>query len=246
MRLGWASRKSAHHGAIVAFFSLLARQRRYKTSDTMPHGPRKYNMPNTQAERARRLLAQHGMMRIRELAAEGVAATTVARLLADGVVLRLSRGLYQLADADLDVHHDLAEATKRVPKGVICLTSALSYHDLTDQMPRKIWIAIGLKDWAPAEHGPRLRVVRMSDRLLHSDIETHIIENVSVPMFTIPRMLVDCFRHRQSVGINVAVGALRETLRQRKTTPAAIAECARKRGAWSVMAPYLEALTLDG
>lgn len=212
----------------------------------MDHDPRKYNTPDTQAARARGLLAQHGMMRTSELAAEGVAATTIARLLADGVVLRLSRGLYQLADADLDVHHDLAEATKRVPKGVICLTSALAYHDLTDQMPRKVWIAIGLKDWAPAEHGPRLRIVRMSDRLLQSDIETHMVENVSVSMFTIPRTLVDCFRHRKSVGINVAVEALRETLRQRKASPAVIAECARQRGAWSVMAPYLETLTLDG
>lgn len=212
----------------------------------MDHNPRKHNAPDTQAARARNLLSQRGMMRTSELASEGIAATTIARLLADGVVLRLSRGLYQLADADLDVHHDLAEAMKRVPKGVICLTSALAYRQLTDQMPRKVWMAIGLKDWPPAEHGPPLRIVRMSDRLLQSDIETHMIENVSVSMFTIPRTLIDCFRHRKSVGINVAIEALRETLRQRKATPAVIAECARKRGAWSVMAPYLEALTLDG
>lgn len=212
----------------------------------MDHNPRKYNTPDTQAKRARGLLAQHGMMRTSELAAEGVAATTMARLLANGTVLRLSRGLYQLADADIDIHHDLAEATKRVPKGVICLTSALAYHELTDQMPRKVWMAIGSKDWAPAEHGPRLRIVRMSDRLLQSDIETHMIENVSISMFTIPRTLVDCFRHRKSVGMNVAIEALRETIRQRKATPAVIAECARKRGVWSAMAPYLETLTLDG
>lgn len=212
----------------------------------MAHSPRKYNKSDTQAERARGLLAQHGMMRASELAAEGVAATTMARLLTNGTVLRLSRGLYQLADANLDIHHDLAEATKRVPKGVICLTSVLAYHELTDQMPRKVWMAIGTKDWTPAEHGPRLRIVRMSNRLLQSDIETHMIENVSVSMFTIPSTLVDCFRHRKSVSIDVAIEALRETLRQRKATPAVISECARKRGAWSVMAPYLQALTLDG
>lgn len=212
----------------------------------MAHSPRKYNRSDTQGERARGLLAQHGMMRASELAAEGVAATTMARLLTDGTVLRLSRGLYQLADANLDIHHDLAEATKRVPKGVICLASVLAYHELTDQMPRKVWMAIGTKDWTPAEHGPRLRIVRMSNRLLQSDIETHMIENVSVSIFTIPRTLVDCFRHRKSVGINVAIEALRETLRQRKATLAVFAECARKRGAWSVMAPYLQTLTLDG
>lgn len=212
----------------------------------MDKSPRKYNTSETQGERARSLLVQHGMMRIRELEAEGIAATTIARLLSDGTVMRLSRGLYQLVDADIDANHDLAEAAKRVPKGIVCLTSALAYHELTDQMPRKVWIAIGHKDWTPADHGPRLKVVRMSDSLLRSDVETHMIENVGVPMFTIPRTLVDCFRHRKSVGINVAVEALRETLRQRKATPAVIAECARKRGAWSVMAPYLETLSLDG
>ena len=170
----------------------------------------------------------------------------MARLLTDGTVLRLSRGLYQLAEAEIDINHDLAEAAKRVPKGVVCLTSVLAYHELTDQIPRKVWMAIGSKDWAPVEHGPRLRIVRMSDKLLRSDIENHIIENVSVRMFTIPRTLVDCFRHRKSVGLNVAIEALRETLRQRKAMPAAIAECARERGAWSIMAPYLETLTLDG
>lgn len=212
----------------------------------MDKSPRKYNTSETQGGRARRLLVQHGMMRIRELEAEGIAATTIARLLSDGTVMRLSRGLYQLVDAEIDTNHDLAEAAKRVPRGVVCLTSALAFHELTDQMPRKVWMAIGHKDWTPADHGPRLKVVRMSDSLLRSDVETHMIENVSVPMFTIPRTLVDCFRHRKSVGINVAVEALRETLRQRKATPAVIAECARKLGAWSVMAPYLETLMLDG
>jgi predicted transcriptional regulator of viral defense system len=187
----------------------------------------------------------HGMMRTSELAAEGIAATIISRMLSEGTVLRLSRGLYQLADAKIDSNHDLAEAVKRVPKGVVCLTSALAYHGLTDQMPRKVWMAIGVKDWSPAEHGPRLKILRMSDKLLRSDTEAHMIENVSVPMFTITRTLVDCFRHRKAVGLNVAVEALREALRLRRATPAAIAECARSRGAWSLMAPYLEALTID-
>jgi predicted transcriptional regulator of viral defense system len=212
----------------------------------MKNSPRKHNSRSPQAERARELLAMHGMMRTSELAAEGIAATIISRMLSEGTVLRLSRGLYQLADAKIDSNHDLAEAVKRVPKGVVCLTSALAYHGLTDQMPRKVWMAIGLKDWSPAEHGPRLKILRMSDKLLRSDTEAHMIENVSVPMFTITRTLVDCFRHRKAVGLNVAVEALREALRLRRATPAAIAECARSRGAWSLMAPYLEALTIDG
>jgi predicted transcriptional regulator of viral defense system len=212
----------------------------------MTHAPRNNNTRETQSDRARALLNARGMMRLSEFAAEGIAATTVSRMAADGVLVRLSRGVYQLADAPIEANHDLAEAAKRVPKGVICLTSALAYHGLTDQIPRRVWMAIGLKDWTPGAHGPRLRLLRMSDHVLQTDIEIHRIENVTVRMFTIPRTLVDCFRFRKSVGLNVAVEALREALRQRKTTPAEIARLAQARGVWRFVSPYLEAFTIDG
>jgi len=211
----------------------------------MRKSPTKYNIDETQQERARTLLASRGMMRLNELTAEGIAATTISRMVEGGSLSRLSRGLYQLAEAPLDANHDLAEAAKRVPKGVICLTSALAYHGLTDQISHRVWMAIGLKDRMPIEHGPRLRLLRLSDTPLKSDVEIHMIENVAVRMFNIPRTLVDCFRFRKSVGLNVAVEALREALRLRKTTPAAIADCARARRAWTFISPYLEALTID-
>jgi predicted transcriptional regulator of viral defense system len=185
-------------------------------------------------------------MRVNELTAEGIAATTISRMVEDETIIRLSRGLYQLADAPIDINHDLAEAAKRVPKGVICLTSALAFHDLTDQLPHRVWIAIGLKDWQPSDHGPKLRLLRISDRQLKEDVETHVIENVPVKLFSIHRTIVDCFRFRKSVGLSVAVEALREALRLRRTTPATIAEQARARGAWTVIRPYLEALSIDG
>lgn len=84
----------------------------------------------------------------------------------DGEVLRLARGLYQLSDAPLDVHHSLAKSAKRIPKGVVCLVSALAFHGLTDQLPRKIWLAVGQKDWTPRPEGTPIRLVRFTDRLL--------------------------------------------------------------------------------
>lgn len=185
-------------------------------------------------------------MRTSELVANGIAATTLSRLGRGGQIHKLSRGLYQLAEAQLDANHDLAEAAKRVPKGVVCLTSALAFHHLTDQIPRSLWLAIGNKDWKPAPHGPKLRIVRFPEEQLISDVETHAIEGVPVRVFTIPRTLADCFRFRRAVGLPVAIEALRDALRQRRTSASDVAEQARRLGSWRIIEPYLQAFTIDG
>lgn len=204
-------------------------------------------MPRVSQQRplARKLLAERGMARLADLRAVGVTAATMTRMTNDGEVVRLARGLYQLADAELDAQHSLAEAATRVPKGVICLTSALAFHGLTDQLPRKVWIAIGVSDWAPETASPPLRIVRMTNTLLSDGIETHTIESVRVKVFGIAKTIADCFRHRRSVGLSIALEGLQEALRQRKVTPAAMSRQAAKSGVATVMRPYLEALTAN-
>jgi predicted transcriptional regulator of viral defense system len=132
-----------------------------------------------------------------------------------------------------------------VPKGVICLVSALAFHGITDQMPRRVWIAIGPKDWKPRIDYPPLRIVHFADKYLREDIETHEIEGVAVPIFGVAKTIADAFRHRRSVGIDVAISALKEALRQRKATPSEISAWAIKGGVWNVLRPYLEAFTAD-
>jgi predicted transcriptional regulator of viral defense system len=204
-------------------------------------------MPRVSQQRpiARKLLAQRGMVRLADLRAAGVTAATITRMAIDGEVVRLARGLYQLADAELDAQHSLAEAASRVPKGIICLTSALAFHGLTDQLPRKVWIAIGVRDWAPEPSSPPLRIVRMTNALLGDGVETHTIENVRVKVFSIAKTIADCFRHRRSVGLSIALEGLQEALRQRKVTPATMSRQAAKSGVATVMRPYLEALTAN-
>lgn len=202
--------------------------------------------PTTQRERAMELLGSGQIMRLHELVDAGVAATTVARMTKAGEIVRLGRGLYQAANADFGGDHVLAEVTKTIPKGVICLLSALAFYELTDQIPAKVWVAIGRKDWKPNSRATPLRVVRMPSELLHQDVERHTIDGVSVPIFSIPRTLADCFRHQRSVGLTVVIEALGEALRKRRTTPAAIAVAGEKVGSWKAMQPYLEALTING
>ena len=161
-------------------------------------------------------------------------------------VVRLARGLYQLPDAPLDANHTLTEAAKCVPKGVVCLVSALALHALTDQLPRAVWMAIGAKDWAPKDGRPPIHIVRFTDALLSDDIIKVQIEGVPVKIFGVAKTIADCFRHRRTVGQSVALEGLQEALRQRKATPAEIARHAERGGVATVMRPYLEALTANG
>jgi len=185
-------------------------------------------------------------LRLAELRDAGVTAATVSRMERDGEVVRLARGLYQLPDAPLDARHSLAEAAKRLPRGVICLVSALAFHGLTDQLPRKVWMAIGRKDWAPKPDGTPIRVIRFADRLLTENVETHVIEGVPVKVFGVAKTIADGFRHRGKIGQSVAIEGLQEALRQRKSTRAEITRQAERGGVSTVIRPYLEALTANG
>ncbi|MDB5412975.1 MAG: hypothetical protein JWR10_1310 [Rubritepida sp.] len=201
---------------------------------------------NTQRQIAHALLTARGIARLMELRDAGVTAATVSRMERDGEVLRLARGLYQLADAPLDANHSLAEAAKRAPKGVVCLVSALAFHGLTDQLPKQVWLAIGRKDWAPKSDGTPIRIVRFTESLLADSVETHVVEGVPVKVFGVVKTVADCFRYRNKIGLSVAIEGLQEALRQRKATPGEIAREAERGGVSSVIRPYLEALTANG
>ena len=200
---------------------------------------------STQRTQALALLKRRGMTRLAEFSEAGITATTVGRMERAGEVVRLARGLYQLPDAALDAQQSLAEAARLVPKGVICLASALSFHGLTDQMPPKVWIAIGRKDWRPRVTYPPIRIARFSDELLRRSVEHKKIAGTPVPVFGVAKTVTDLFRYRRTVGDALAMEGLRQALRQRKATPAEIAREAEAEGVWVTMEPYVMALTSD-
>jgi predicted transcriptional regulator of viral defense system len=200
----------------------------------------------TQQDHLLQLLRDHPLARARDLKAEGIDATTIARAVKTGVVIRAGRGLYQLPGSELDLESTLAEASKRVPKGVICIISALAYHHLTDQMPRKVWIAIGAKHWEPSVDYPPLRIVRFRSPYFEYGVEQHSISGVNVPVYSVAKSLADAFRNKRFVDRSVAVECLRNAIEQRKATPGEIAKVAVDCGAWKQMQPYLEAMTANG
>lgn len=200
----------------------------------------------SQRDKLKSLFEKRPILRARELRAAGIAAETIARAVDEGDIDRIARGLYQGGDADINADQNLAEVAKRIPKGVIAMVSALAYHGLTDQMPRRVWVAIGTSDWAPTSTHPPLKIVRFADKYLKQGVAYHEISGVEVPIYSIPKTLADLFRNARLADRSVAIEGLRSALDQRKTTPSEIAEAAVAGGAWKVMKPYLEALTAHG
>ena len=199
-------------------------------------------------QRARMIdyMATNAPARSKELAAIGVAATAISRAVSDGVVVRIGRGLYQLPDSEPNLHSALIEIAKRAPKAVICLTSAMSFHQLTDQLPRKVWIAIGATDWAPKIEYPQIRIVRFREPYLTNGLDVHRIRDVEVRIYSVAKTIADAFRNPKLVDRSVAIEALKSALNDRKATPGQLAVAAQESGAWNQMRPYLEALTANG
>lgn len=198
-------------------------------------------MPS-KSEQVLQLIRQDGLLRARDLDAHQFPRQYLRLLCAAGKVQRVGRGLYRAVEAGLSAHHTLALAGKRVPRGVVCLLSALGFHGVTTQHPFEVWLALESKSWRPKIEYPPLHLVWFSGAARTTDIETHTIEGVSVRIYSLAKTVADCFKYRHKIGLEVALGALRETWRQRRATTDELWRCAQACRVAQVMRPYLESL----
>jgi predicted transcriptional regulator of viral defense system len=196
----------------------------------------------TPSEKAVALVRRTGVIRARELTREGVTREHLRRLLQRGQLQRIGVGLYSLPGADISEHRSLAEACSRVPRGVICLLSALRFHNLTTQNPFEVWIAIPHKAWRPKGEGVRLRLMHLSGHALTSGVEEHRIEGVPVRVFNPAKTVADCFKFRNKIGLDVALEALRDYRRKHRSGMDELWRFAKVCRVTAVMRPYLEAL----
>jgi predicted transcriptional regulator of viral defense system len=187
-------------------------------------------------------LERLGVIRPRDLEGVSNPSRHLARLEREGKVLGMARGLYAGAEAEITTHHSLVEAAKRVPHGVICLLSALAFQGLTDELPFEVWMAVPKGAWTPKGGSPPLRIVHVSGAALTEGVETRTIEGVDVRVYSPAKTVADLFKFRSSVGLDVAVAALREVIRRRKATPSELWRAAEVCRVSKVMRPYLEAL----
>jgi predicted transcriptional regulator of viral defense system len=189
------------------------------------------------------LVRKSGVLRPRDLASRAIPREYLRRLHEKGLLHRPGRGLYVVANSRPTQHHSLAEASKRIPKGVVCLLSALQFHGLTTQAPFEIWLAIDAKARLPRVDYPPIRFVRFSGPALNENVQKHTIEGVSVLVYDPAKTVADCFKYRNKIGLDVALEALRDCKKKRKATIDQLWKAAQICRVSNVMRPYLESLS---
>jgi predicted transcriptional regulator of viral defense system len=174
-------------------------------------------------------VGQHGIVRPRDIEAIGLPREYLLRLHRQGKIVRSGRGLYSLPDAAITERHSYAEVGRRVPGGVFCLLSALEFHEITTQSPGSVWIALPQGARRP---GPSLT----------EGIENHKVESVPIRMYSVAKTVADCFKFRNKIGLDIAIEALKDSIRQKKATINEIYRYAKICRVSKVIRPYMEAL----
>jgi predicted transcriptional regulator of viral defense system len=196
----------------------------------------------TSSTRLLRLARRHGSVSRREVAEANIHTQTLSRLVRAGTLERVARGRYRLPNAPVTEHHGLALVAAAAPKAVICLLSALSFHQIGTQLPHEVWIALDRRSRRPSLRYPRLHVVRFGGDALTEGIETHRVEGEAVRVYNAAKTIADTFKYRNKIGLDVALEALREAWRARQFTMDKMYFYARVCRVERVMRPYLEAL----
>ena len=199
--------------------------------------------PVTTEQQVLHLARTHKLLRARDVTQHGLPTIALTRLVQAGKLERISRGLYGVPGAKTSEHRSLAEVSARVPKGVVCLLSALRVHGIGTQSPFEVWIAIPQHMVTPRLDQPAIRVVRMTDAALAEGVERRGIDGIKVPVFSAARTVVDCFRFRNKIGLDVALEALRDGWSKRKFSLDDLWRHATAGRVANVMRPYIEAIT---
>jgi len=198
--------------------------------------------PQTSEQAVLQLARKRPLLRARDLAQAGLPTVALTRLVSAGKLDRVGRGVYSLPNQAISEHRSLAEVAIRVPRGVICLLSALRVHDIGTQTPHEVWLAIPHRMPAPRLSQPALRVMRMSGKSLVEGIDRLSIDGVEVPVFNAAKTIADCFKFRNKIGLDVALEALREGWSKRKVTMDDLWHYASVNRVANVIRPYLETI----
>ncbi len=196
----------------------------------------------TQKDIARQLLSNNTILSSRELSDAGVHRETIRRMMESGEMTRVSRGLYSSYHFMPDEKYSLIVAQKIVKKGVVCLLSALSFHETGTQNPSEVWMAISRPGRIPVAVTIPMKVVSYSSASFTEGIETHQLENSEIKVYSIAKTIADCFKYRNKIGLDVAIEALKDVIRNKRTTVDEILHFARICRVEKVMKPYMESL----
>ncbi len=198
--------------------------------------------PSTQANATTGAASQARLLRAKQLRMQGLTSTAMSRLVASGQWVRVARGLYSPTGMDTAAHISLAIVAARVPQAVLCLLSALQFHGLTSELARQVWIAMPRASHVPKLGYPPLKMVQCSAQALEAGVEVHAHEGVNIRVYSVAKTVADCFKHRNKIGLDVAIAALKEARANQRATVDELWQFAKINRVTAVMRPYMEAI----
>ena len=197
---------------------------------------------DTHAQRILSLARQKGLLRASDLDAIEAPRVVLTRLTEAGLLERVSRGLYRLPSHPGSEHEGLATVAAKVPQAVFCLLTALQFHELTTQLPRQVWIAMPRGSHLPRLDYPPIKMVQMTGAVYTAGIEEHLRDGVTLRVYSAAKTVADCFKHRNKIGLEVALEALKDARAERMASADDLWRYAKVCRVANVMRPYLEAI----
>lgn len=200
-------------------------------------------MKNTKVDNLVLELTKKGMLKTREILKLGISKEYLRKLKERGIVERIARGIYTLPDYEFSATQSIAEAARQIPKGVICLLSALRFHGFTTQNPFEVWVAVERTAWKPKISSPtQVRYLKFSGKAFTAGVQTKTVDNIKVKVYCPAKTVADCFKYRNKIGLDVALEALREGWQEKRFTMDELWEYAKICRVSNIMRPYLESL----
>ena len=200
-------------------------------------------MPSdTHTQRILDLASQKGLLRASDLDAIDAPRVVLTRLSAAGLLEKIGRGLYRLPDAQISEFDSLATVATKVPQAVFCLLTALQFHELTTQLPRQIWIAMPRGSHVPRIDYPPIKMVQFTGEAYTAGIEEVERDGVKLRVYSVAKTVADCFKHRNKIGLDVAMEALKDARSRNKASNDDIWRYAKVCRVANVMRPYLESI----
>ncbi|MCW8385495.1 hypothetical protein OQJ18_09770 [Fluoribacter dumoffii] len=200
------------------------------------------NTKSTHSQKALNLVRDKGIVRSSEFVEEGIPRVIISRLVANQQLQQIERGLYCLPKKEFSEKESLLVIASRVPQAIFCLFTALQIHELTTQLPRKIWIAMPIDSRIPKIEYPPIKMVKYSGASYSEGIETQEADGVSYRVYNVAKTIADCFKHRNKIGMDVAIEALKDASTQNKITVDELWHYAKICRVANVMRPYIEAI----
>jgi len=200
-------------------------------------------MNNTHEKQVLKLIKQKLTLRSSDLQAIGVPRVVLTRMVREGVLEKVSRGLYRKPNTFLSENETLVDIALVAPRAIFCLLSALQFHGLTTQLPREVWIAMPQGSRAPKMDYPPIRMMRFSGKTYSEGIQTVVRDRVALKIYSPAKTVVDCFKFRNKVGLDVALEALKDALKKKKATRDELYYFAKIERVIKIILPYLEAMS---